>query len=46
MVRGYDAQEVIQRMKTQFVRHGISESLITDNGPLFNSYEFKKIIKE
>ncbi|XP_064614564.1 uncharacterized protein K02A2.6-like [Liolophura sinensis] len=36
------ATTVIQMMKSQFARHGISVQLISDNGPPFSSLEFKK----
>ena len=35
------ATEVIQVLKTPFARHGIPNRLVSDNGPLFNSFQFQ-----
>lgn len=39
--QGYSSNQVIMRLKSIFSRHGIPGILITDNGPPFNSLEFK-----
>ena len=33
-------------MKRQFARHGISDELITDNGPQFESHEYSRFAEE
>lgn len=37
---------VITFMKEQFSRHGIPKELVTDNGPAYNSSEFKRFTTE
>lgn len=37
---------VIGALKEQFCRHGIPRTLVTDNGPAYNSREFKEFLKE
>ena len=37
---------VVMHCKTVFARHGIPETVITDNGPQFNSKEFEMFAKE
>ena len=39
------SNNVIKRCKHQFARHGIPETLHTDNGPQFNAREFKQLCK-
>ena len=34
-------QAVVRELKTMFARFGISEILVTDNGPQFSSNEFQ-----
>ena len=36
------ANEVIRVLKSQMARHGLAEKVMTDNGPPFNSAEFKQ----
>ena len=36
------SDKVINVLKSIFARHGIPSVLVTDNGPQFSSYEFKK----
>ena len=36
------AREVIHTLKRQFSRHGIPNTLMSDNGPPFNSNEFQQ----
>ncbi|KAK0148890.1 hypothetical protein N1851_010688 [Merluccius polli] len=38
--------KVITHLKSQFARHGIPETLISDNGPQFSSREFQAFAKE
>lgn len=38
---GYSSSQVIVSLKSIFARHGIPQYLISDNGPPFNSKEFK-----
>ena len=40
------ADSVIKAMKRQFVRHGIPDELITDNGPQFESREYLSFAQE
>ena len=40
------ANSVIRAMKRQFARHGISDELITDNGPQFESHEYSRFVGE
>ncbi|KAL4008088.1 hypothetical protein ACER0C_001940 [Sarotherodon galilaeus] len=37
---------VITHLKSQFARHGIPETVISDNGPQFSSHEFQDFAKE
>lgn len=37
---------VVTHLKSQFARHGIPETVISDNGPQFSSREFKAFAKE
>ena len=34
------------KLKTSFALHGISESLVSDNGPQFSSQEFQQFLEE
>ena len=38
--------QIITHCKSQFARHGIPDVLITDNGPQFNSEEFRTFTKD
>ncbi|XP_028519732.1 uncharacterized protein K02A2.6 [Exaiptasia diaphana] len=38
--------EVIKALKQQFSRHGIPDTLVTDNGPQFDCKEFQQFAKE
>lgn len=40
--RGSDSQKVITQLKSIFARHGIPYTLISDNGPPYNSEKFKE----
>ncbi|KAK3738816.1 hypothetical protein RRG08_040478 [Elysia crispata] len=39
------SREVIYKLKHHFSRHGIPDTLISDNGPQFSSAEFKKFAR-
>ena len=41
MLQENTSSAVIEFLKEQFSRHGIPETLVTDNGPQFTSQEFK-----
>ena len=41
-----DSDNVIHATKEAFSRHGIAEELVSDNGPQYKSYRFKKFAKE
>ena len=43
-LRTTNSSGVIQKLKTVFARHGISECIVSDNGPQFFSQEFKRFI--
>ena len=40
------SKSVINASKVQFARHGIPETVISDNGPQFSSAEFDHFAKE
>ena len=40
------AEHVIQFCKEQFSRHGIPQTIVTDNGPQFTNREFAKFTKD
>ena len=40
------SQSIINSLKTAFARHGIPETLRTDNGPQFSSQEFAEFAKQ
>lgn len=40
-LHGRTGKEVIGKMKAQIARHGIPDVIVTDNGPPFNSGEFR-----
>ena len=40
------SQSIINSLKTVFARHGISETLRTDNGPQFSSQQFAEFAKQ
>lgn len=40
------AAEVFTHMKSIFARHGIPETLVSDNGPQYSSQAFKEFVKE
>lgn len=44
--KGFASSSVITELKSIFSRHGIPIILISDNGPPFNSAEFKEFCKE
>lgn len=44
--KGYSCQFVVDRMKSIFARHGIPTIMISDNGPPFNSNDFRKFCKD
>ena len=39
------AKHVINHCKSQFSRHGIPDTLISDNGPQFSSHEFQQFVE-
>ena len=39
-------KSVVNSLKTVFSRHGIPQTLVTDNGPCFASHEFKKFVQD
>ena len=39
------SNEVVRVLKSQMARHGIAEKVMTDNGPPFNSSEFRQFAK-
>ena len=41
-----DSRTVIEQLKMQFSRHGISEVVISDNGPQYASTEFAKFASD
>ena len=41
-----DCANIIHATKEAFSRHGIAEELISNNGPQYNSYCFKRFAKE
>lgn len=43
---GYSSSQVITRLKSIFSRHGIPHVLVSDNGPPYNSREFKDFCQE
>ena len=40
------ANEVIRVLRSQMARHGIAEKVMTDNGPPFNSLEFRQFAEK
>lgn len=40
------ADTTIKRCKAQFARHGLPDRVISDNGPQFSSYQFKRFAAE
>ena len=44
-LEGESSQEVIQRLKSIFARHGIPQQVMSDNGPQYSSIEFSKFAK-
>ena len=44
-LEGESSQEVIQRLKSLFARHGIPQQVMSDNGPQYSSFEFSKFAK-
>ena len=44
-LEGESSQEVIQRLKSIFARHGIPQQVMSDNGPQYSSNEFHKFAK-
>ena len=45
-VKGTSSQPVIQALKMIFGRHGIPDSVISDNGPAYASEEFKRFAEQ
>ena len=45
-LRSTSSASVIHKLKTVFARHGIPESLMSDNGPQFSSQEFSNFSKD
>ena len=41
-----DTETIVHKLKSHFARHGIPETLISDNGPQFTSGHFKQFTKE
>ena len=41
-----DSRTVVEKLKMQFSRHGIPEIVVSDNGPQYNSCEFKKFAED
>ena len=39
------SNKTIEVLRSQFVRHGLPEQLVSDNGPQFTSDEFEKFLK-
>ena len=46
VLRKSSFQEVINHLKAIFVRHGIPETVISDNGPQYSSAEFAKFSED
>ena len=45
-IYGKKSKTVISQLKSQFVRHGIPDQLVSDNDPPYNSKEFAEFSKE
>ena len=45
-IKNTSSHSVIQALKTTFGRHGIPESLVSDNGPVYASEEFRKFASQ
>ena len=41
-----ESSTVINHIKSIFARHGIPETVVSDNGPEYKSFEFKTFAKE
>ena len=41
-----DSRTVVEKLKMQFSRHGIPEIVVSDNGPQYNSCEFKTFAED
>ena len=46
VLRKSTSQEVIDHLKTVFARHGIPETVVSDNGPQYSSAEFSRFAHE
>ena len=46
VLRNSKSQEVIDHLKAVFARHGIPETVVSDNGPQYSSAEFSKFSHE
>ena len=44
-LRGTTSRDVIEILKSTFARHGIPETVVSDNGPQFSSQEFRDLAK-
>ena len=40
------SKAVIYKLKQHFARHGIPNTVFSDNGPLFDSHEFRRFARE
>ena len=45
-LRGTTSRDVIEILKSTFSRHGIPETVVSDNGPQFSSQEFRDFAKQ
>ena len=45
-LRNVATSTVIRAMKRNFVRHGIPDTRISDNGPQFDSHEFSRFVRD
>ena len=46
ILKDRSADEIINRMRNIFARHGFPERVISDNGMLFTSWEFQDFMKK